>query len=66
MKNRLPEIFAGLSILLAIWILINQKLTHHFWFKWADFWHHESIEGCFVALAIGLLLGKYFGRAGRE
>lgn len=65
MKNRLPEIFAGLSILIAILILINQKLTHHFWFKWPDFWHHESIEACFIAMAIGLLLGKYLGRVSK-
>jgi hypothetical protein len=59
MRKRLPEVLAGLSVLLAVMLLFHQKYVHHFWFSWHDFWHHESIEAIFVALAAGLLLGKY-------
>jgi TRAP-type C4-dicarboxylate transport system permease small subunit len=62
MKNRLPEIFAGLAILIAILLLLHQKLTHHYWINLDSAWHHESVEACFLALAIGLLLGKYLGK----
>ncbi len=61
-RNRLPEIFAGLSILIAILLMFHQQLTNGFWFRWKDSWHHESVEACFVALAIGLLLGKFLAR----
>lgn len=62
MKKHLPEILAGLAVLLAILLMSHQRLTHGFWFCWYGFWHHESVEACFIALAIGLLLGKYLGR----
>jgi hypothetical protein len=62
MKNRIPEILAGLSILSAIALVFHQKIVHGFWIILRDSWHHESVEACFVALAIGLLLGKYLGR----
>ncbi len=62
MKSRIPEILAGLSILIAILLVFHQQWTHGFWFHWKDSWHHESVEACFVAVAIGLLLGKYLGR----
>jgi hypothetical protein len=62
MKNRLPEILAGLAIIAALLLPLHQKLTNHFWFNWSGFLHHESVGGSFVALAIGLLLGKYLGK----
>jgi hypothetical protein len=61
-KNRLPEILAGLAVFMVILILFHQKVAHGYWFKWADFWHHESIELYFVGLAIGMLFGKYLTR----
>jgi hypothetical protein len=62
MKNRLPEILAGLAVLVAIALPFHQKLTNYYWFNWHSAWHHEAVEACFVALAVGLLLGKYLGR----
>lgn len=61
-KARLPEILAGLSVLAIISLMIHQKLVHGFWFHPRGSWHHEAVEGCFAALAIGLLLGNYLGR----
>jgi hypothetical protein len=63
MKKFIPEILAGLSVLIVILLLFHQRLVHGFWFRWYDSWHHESVEACFVALAVGLLLGKYLGKA---
>ena len=62
MKNRLPEIIAGLAIIIALLLPLHQKLTNHFWFHWSGFLHHESVAGSLVALAIGLLLGKYLSK----
>jgi hypothetical protein len=62
MKNRLPDILAGLSIIIAILLLFHQRLIHHYWFSRQAALHHESFEVFFLALAIGLLLGKYLGR----
>ncbi len=62
MKSHIPEILAGLSILAAILLVFHQKLVHGYWLKLHSVWHHESVEACFVALAIGLLLGKYLGK----
>ena len=62
MKNRLPEILAGLCVAAAVGVLVHQKIAHHFWFSLKDLWHHESVEACLVALAVGLVLGKYLVR----
>jgi hypothetical protein len=62
MKSRIPEILAGLSIVIAILLVFHQQWVHGFWFHWRDALQHESAEACFVALAIGLVLGKYLGR----
>jgi hypothetical protein len=61
-RNHLPEILAGLSTLIVVLLIFHQRLVNGFWFRWYDSWHHEAVEACFVALAIGMLLGKYLGR----
>jgi hypothetical protein len=62
MKSRIPEILAGLAVLIAILLPLHQKLINGYWFSWHSVWHHESVEAWFVAVAAGLLLGKYLGR----
>jgi hypothetical protein len=64
--NRLSEIFAGVAILVALLLLLHKKLIYDVWFNWHSSWHHESVEACFLALAMGLLLGKYLGRINKE
>lgn len=62
MRDYLPEFFAGIAIAVAILLVFHQKIAHGFWFSFRGAWHHESVEACFIALAIGLLLGKYLGK----
>jgi hypothetical protein len=66
MKNPWPEILAVLAVITAIGVLVHQKIAHHFWFSWPDFWHHETAEAGLVTLAIGLVLGKYLGGGGKS
>jgi len=65
MKNRLPEILASLAIIIAVFLVLHQKFFHHYWFSRQNALHHESFEVGLVALAIGLLIGKYLGRGSR-
>jgi protein-S-isoprenylcysteine O-methyltransferase Ste14 len=60
-KHRL-EIIAGLLVFITVLLPFHQHFAHHFWFDIGDFWHHETIEGCCIALAVGLLLGKYLSK----
>ena len=65
MKNRLPEILAGLAAVAIILLVIHQRLVNGYWFHPRGSWHHEAVEACFAALAVGLLLGKYLGRSNK-
>ena len=56
------EIIAGLLVFVTVLLPFHQYFAHHFWFDIGDFWHHETIEGCCIALAVGLLLGKYLSK----
>jgi hypothetical protein len=58
-KKYLPEILAGLSILMTLLVIVQFRTIHGIWFDFHEAWHHESLEVCFLSFAAGLLLGKY-------
>jgi hypothetical protein len=62
--NRIPEILAGILILLAVFLVIHQQLfSVDSWFNFQQLWHHETLIASFIFMAIGLILGKYLGRS---
>jgi uncharacterized protein YneF (UPF0154 family) len=61
-QKHLFEIIAGLLIFVTVLLPFHQHFAHRFWFDIGDFWHHETIEACCLALAAGLLLGRYLSK----
>jgi hypothetical protein len=57
MKNRLPDIIAGLSIVLAILVMFHQQLTNGYFFQWRALVHYETVVVGLVVLAFGIFLG---------
>lgn len=64
LKAYLPEILAGLSLLVIIFLIIQRKILDGYWFRPYGSWHHETVEVCLLAFAIGLLVSSYLERAG--
>ncbi len=63
MKSYLPEILAMVSIIIAVLGLIHQQLvSNDVWFHFHQLKNHETIISCLLALAIGLVAGKYLGK----
>jgi hypothetical protein len=67
MINRLPEILAAVLIVISILLLVHQRLvSNDVWFHLRQIRNHETIVAFLVAGAIGLLAGKYLGKAGMK
>lgn len=61
MKSRLPDIIAGLSVLLAILLMLHQQIVHGFLFHWRAMWHHETVVVGLIVLALGFFFGTGLG-----
>jgi hypothetical protein len=60
------EIIAGLLVFAAALLPFHQRLIHDFWFHRQGFWNHEALEACAIALAAGLLIGKYMEKRSKN
>ena len=63
MIKRLPEVFAFIFILIAIFLTVRQQeISDDRWFNFRQIWHHETLIAVFVFGAVCLVVGKYLGR----
>ena len=62
-KKRLPEILAGLSVLVIIFLIVQRKMLDGYWFNPVGSWHHESVEAFLLSFAFGVVTSRYLDRA---
>jgi hypothetical protein len=64
MKKFIPEILAGLAVIGAVLVLVQQQLTSAcpVWFHIEELKSHEVAASFCVIAAVFLVIGKYLGK----